>query len=90
MSDFDRIVTSYRQTCSACPTQYEGTVEDGRIFYFRYRGGWASLGLGSTIDEAVTDRREVGVQHGDGLDGCLDEDEFRELFCELARMRNDL
>lgn len=84
---FGRLVVTYRCTCAACPTQYEGTLRDGRRFYFRYRGGRAALGVGATVDEAAGDPREVGVDHGDSLDGNLDEDEFRVLFVRLAEAR---
>ena len=32
-------IKEYFKTCSACPAQWEGTLEDGRIFYSRYRHG---------------------------------------------------
>lgn len=36
-----------------CPAQYEGRLIDGRWFYFRYRWGWAYVGVGATLDEAI-------------------------------------
>lgn len=47
-----RIVT-IRCTCGACPTQYEGTLDDGNAFYFRYRWGFAEVGIAPTHDQAV-------------------------------------
>lgn len=32
-------VVSYAQTCLAVPSQWEGTLEDGRMFYVRFRNG---------------------------------------------------
>lgn len=29
-----------------CPEQHWGTLDDGRVFYFRLRHGWARLNLG--------------------------------------------
>jgi hypothetical protein len=42
-----------KQTCSACPAQWEGQLEDGRKLYARYRWGHLSVGVADTLDEAV-------------------------------------
>lgn len=65
-----------RMTCLACPLQYDGTLWDGRHFYFRYRGGAAELGVGSNPLAAVRDIDKVHVAVGDPLDGHLPPDEF--------------
>ena len=39
-----RVVTSHGG--GACPVQHWGVLTDGRVFYFRYRHGWASISLG--------------------------------------------
>lgn len=41
------------RTCLACPSQWEGTLYDGRAIYVRYRHGELSVGIGADIDEAV-------------------------------------
>ena len=48
-------ITESTLTCMACPTQIEGKVEDGRIFYFRARhGGWSLiLGRYASIDNLI-------------------------------------
>lgn len=46
-------VTELAMTCSACPSQWEGKVEDGRHLYVRYRWGGLSCGVGPTFDDAV-------------------------------------
>jgi hypothetical protein len=46
-------VATLRQTTWACPTQWEGTLEDGRILYARCRRGELSVGVGEDIDSAV-------------------------------------
>lgn len=33
------IVDNIIQTCAACPSQWEGKLTDGRMFYARYRSG---------------------------------------------------
>lgn len=85
---FDDYVADYRETCMACPTQYEGTLKDGRRFYFRYRFAKASLGIGDTDDGAVHDSFHWVLPYGDDpLDGCVTEDEFKELFVQLMQER---
>jgi hypothetical protein len=41
------------KTCTACPSQWEGILEDGRAVYARYHHGELSVGIGDDIDEAV-------------------------------------
>lgn len=97
--EFDRLVAEYdesrtlryaegqiaweRQTCIACPTQWEGELRDGRMFYFRYRHGYASLGVGGTVDQAVDDPETVGMGLGQSLDGFLDDVEYRRVRDQL-------
>lgn len=59
-------------TCVACPAQWEGTLEDGRCVYVRYRGGWLSVGIGATSYEAIDDDDTFGTQIGDHYDGTID------------------
>lgn len=47
-------VVDLERTTWACPTQWEGTLEDGRMLYARCRHGKLSVGLGDGIDAAVT------------------------------------
>lgn len=57
-------------TCQACPSQWEGTLADGRHVYVRFRFGVLSVGLGATVEEARCDEtfREM---ISDGLDGFI-------------------
>jgi len=38
-------VKNIKQTCVACPSQWEGNLIDGRMFYARYRWGALSIEL---------------------------------------------
>lgn len=91
MSDtFDRLVADFRLTCPSVPTQYEGTLTDGRIFYFRYRFGRAELGIGRTPDDAVMETLDSETPYlmlGSDFDGWLGEDEFKQAFTELVEKR---
>lgn len=65
-------------TCSAVPFQVEGTLLDGRSFYFRDRHGYASLGIGNTLQEAI--RNDVGGQQVDEF--AYDVDVLRYLLAQ--------
>lgn len=77
-------LVSLKNTCIACPSQWEGTLEDGRAIYARYRHGELSVGIGSDINEAVrngmSDRALYANDIGNGLDGFMD---FQELKAQL-------
>jgi hypothetical protein len=69
-------VTALKKTCTACPAQWEGTLDDGRAIYVRYRWGQLSVGAGEDIDDAIKSSWGEGAlfeEHvGDGLDGFMD------------------
>lgn len=39
-------IASLKRTCIACPSQWEGVLEDGRPIYIRFRWGELSVRLG--------------------------------------------
>jgi hypothetical protein len=70
----------------ACPEQYEGLLRDGQSFYFRYRYGSASLGVGDTRDYAISDPKHVQINHGDNMQGIFGDFRTRnQVFAELLR-----
>lgn len=81
----DAKVIALKRTCLACPSQWEGTLEDGRAVYARYRHGELSIGVGDDIDEAVRNARsDVAVyaeEIGEGLDGFMDFEELKVKLC---------
>ncbi len=79
----DPRIAESTQTCGACPEQYEGTLVDGREFYFRYRYGMATLGVG---ENRFTDKLRY-VEHGDDLQGAFEDDAAREAV--LARLLDE-
>jgi hypothetical protein len=85
-TDVNPLVASYVKTCEACPEQYEGTLTDGRIFYFSYSRGQAFLGIGRTLDEAVHEQG-TRVELDKPADGMFDSEEQRnKMFAELFRL----
>lgn len=70
-----------KKTSLACPSQWEGVLEDGRAVYARYRWGELSVGVGDGVDEAVrsgmSDQALYADPVGDGLDGYMDFEELK-------------
>ena len=74
---------SLEKTCFACPSQWEGQLENGEYIYIRYRYGSLSFGSGDTIEEAVVNSEFVKSIGGE-LDGTLStSDMLNELNLEL-------
>ena len=71
----------------AVPFQAEGQW-DGYDFYFRYRGGTATLKIGTPEDVIGEPLWSASMEYGRYLDGTLDTEEFIYLFCTLARNLN--
>lgn len=46
-------VAELTQTCSACPSQWEGRLEDGSAIYIRYRWGRLGVAVAPTMEEAL-------------------------------------
>lgn len=51
-------VISLQKTCSACPAQWEGKLEDGRMIYIRYR--WGHLRLDVSLDPSDDVQDAIG------------------------------
>lgn len=91
-------VTEIAMTCSACPSQWEGRLEDGRHIYVRYRHGHLTLGAGPTFDDAVgagfadNEHGELlfSAQIGGEYDGVMStEDMLRYLHEHITRGASD-
>lgn len=88
------VITSMRKTCTACPSQWEGTLDDHRAIYARYRWGELSVGLGERIEDAVrksgSDEALLREYVGDGFDGFMDFEELRTHLHGLLEFPADL
>lgn len=88
MNQLNHLLVATSEGGGYCPVQYVGQLINGQEFYFRYRSGWASLGIGHTEDDAICDPLTVGIKHGDGLQGSFDDDAERDaVFGELIMLR---
>lgn len=90
----DAKVTALKRTCLACPSQWEGILEDGRAVYARYRHGELSIGVGDDIDEAVRNARSdvalYAEEIGNGLDGFMDFEELKVRLCGVLEFPAEL
>lgn len=81
-------VKSVNMTCSACPSQWEGKLIDGRMYYVRYRWGCLSVSISKEPTDDVMDT--VGGQEihysepGDGFDGSMDTLTMKSIVKELS------
>lgn len=87
-------VVALTETSLACPSQWEGTLEDGWVVYARYRHGRLSVGVGEYIDRAVrngrSDQALFADRVGDGLDGFMEFDELKAHLHGLLEFPTDL
>ncbi len=76
------VICDFEQTCYACPSQWEGTLEDGRMIYIRFRWGYLSIKESDNktddVMDAVGGREIYGEQLSDRLDGVLGNEELIE------------
>jgi len=79
-STFDDLV--FDRAGGACPVQATGTYQ-GQPFYFRYRWGFASLGLGG--EPIMNPEYETSLSYGDQLSGFLTLGEFHDLFTKMLQ-----
>jgi hypothetical protein len=85
------IVKTIIQTCEACPSQWEGTLEDGRMFYARYRWGSLSIEVSKepTSDVFIAMEPEGELIYyrkaiGGAYDGVLDQSDLVDIMKGLG------
>jgi hypothetical protein len=87
-------VLTLKKTCLACPSQWEGALDDGRAVYARFRHGHLSVGIGETadraVDNAMSDQALYEGEIGDGLDGFMDFEELKAHLRGLIEFPADL
>jgi len=66
-----RRIICIAETCSACPSQWEGLTSDGQVVYIRYRWGNLYVGIGDSQKEAVAAALENYRRIGDEYDGTM-------------------
>ena len=83
------VIKSLKQTCKACPSQWEGKTADGRFIYIRYRYGFLTVHVGDTPQESYISDRVFGSSLGDRLDGILSLNELKRATLSVLQWEED-
>jgi hypothetical protein len=77
-------LNNLKQTCQACPSQWEAISDDDREVYVHYRWGYLQVWLADKSgDDALCGEQIYSAQLGDSLDGILEEDKMLEIISGL-------
>lgn len=74
-----RHIVMLHQTCSACPSQWEGLTSTGEVVYIRYRSGYGRIGFGRTLGDAIEDESTFLWYGDDPFDGVISLEEVVDL-----------
>ena len=73
-------VKALKKTTGDCPVQFEGTLEDGRMVYARYRDGLMSVSISAeatkNIYDAVRGKSLFYERVGEQFDGYMEDSVF--------------
>jgi len=75
------------QTCGACPSQWEGTIEDGRMFYARYRWGTLTIQISKKPTNDVYDAMDETLyskEIGNEYDGVMSQADLMETMVKIG------
>lgn len=75
------VAETLERTCFACPSQWEGSLSDGRMFYIRYRHGTFALRFSqeqtSDVHDAIIAPETMLMEPDDiESDGFMTDDEM--------------
>lgn len=78
---------SLEMTCSDCPSQWEGELDNGMLIYIRYRSGKLRVGVGYIMDGAVGASMDIFgdgellqlIKVGGPYDGSMSEEQMLSL-----------
>jgi len=80
------IVKNITQTCGACPSQWEGNLKDGRMFYARYRRGCLSIEISK---EPTNDVYMAIGRDGDLVYNKCIGNRYDSVLCQSELVRKD-
>ncbi len=75
------MVSEIKRTCGACPSQWEGRLDDGRFLYVRFRWGSFGFGIGASESAAVENCKDP-VLLDRGRDGYMSD---KDMVLQLAQ-----
>ena len=78
------VVTTLVRTCLRSPSQWEGQTSDGRFVYVRYRWGSLEIGIGQSLEDAISNSGEFfNQQMGERYDGSMEIEQLRHATLEI-------
>lgn len=84
------VVNEIEKTCEACPSQWEGTTDDDRCIYVRFRWGFLSVRIGSPGDKSefagVRGKEILRKQLGGSYHGILSYEELVKATSEIIQL----
>jgi hypothetical protein len=84
-----KFLKSMEQTCGACPSQWEGELDDGTFIYVRYRWGNFSVGIAETLDEAIS-THTFSCKIGGEYSGFLTNNEMYQLLAKNLQIHSTI
>ena len=73
-------ILNLTKTCWMCPSQWEGTLEDGKMVYIRYRWGHLTITTSkepsNDIQDAVDGEMLLELQVGDDFCGNMENEDM--------------
>jgi hypothetical protein len=81
-------VDSISCTCDACPTQYEGTLSDGREIYIRYRHGMLTAHISPQVGGDAVGGKCIHSEQlsDDEMDGWISYQSIRSILDDVIDM----
>jgi len=80
-------IKKLERTCFACPSQWEGELEDGRMIYIRYRWGCLEVSISKNtikdVSDAVEGRPIYQKYIGGDYDGVMDNEEMLSILKDV-------
>lgn len=80
-------IKKLERTCFACPSQWEGELEDGRMIYIRYRYGCLYVKISENYTNDISDavRNKIIYQKyiGGDYDGVMDNEEMLSILKDV-------
>ena len=74
-------VQELKQTCYACPSQWEGKLSSGQYIYIRYRWGVLRVGIGYSAEESFNCDYLV-IPFGQSLDSTMSTEEMQNILSQ--------
>jgi hypothetical protein len=77
-------VIALKKTSVACPSQWEGKFDNGKIIYIRYRWGCFKISIGDSLYDAVSNSPMYEEFIGDQYDGHMENKDLIKILDNIG------